>query len=395
MVANGIESIEMYNKKIKIAFLGSPILGGNYTHYNYLKEGLKDFDFTLLNAGRSNVSMLQDDNFVHLGKDLDRNKNAKVLAKLVIDYLESEHFDIVIPMNSGLIISIIPFLNSKIKIVQIVNSDTPRVYKSVTSHIDYVDKIICISLKQIQELKKRVPSNFFNEKTLLIPHGVKTQNTPITSNLNEPLRIGFLGRMHQGHKNIFILPEVLKNLNHHYKFELIGEGTDKNELLNKLNALGIEYKDWGVLPHEMLNKHISNWDILLFPSTIEGFGLTIVEGMNMGVVPIANRLSGITDFIITDKKDGFVVTKNKVEIYVSIINELHRNRMLLNKMKKEAVTTVQQRFNLDEILLQYAKVFKKVNENIKTTKTIEFKNWKPFIEYKPNLIKRILNKLFL
>jgi hypothetical protein len=114
--------------------------------------------------------------------------------------------------------------------------------------------------------------------------------------------------------------------------------------------------------------------------------------MQHGVVPIANHLKGITDFVISHEKDGFIVSKNKIETYVEIINNLNNNRLLLNQIKKEASITVQNRFNLDEILVQYSTVFTQVNDSKKNTKTLEFKNWKPYIEYKPNVIQRILNR---
>ncbi len=382
----------MYNKKIKIAFLGSPIVGGNYTHYQYLKEGLPDFDWTLLNAGKINASTLQDDSFVHIASDLDRKKDLPLIAKMLLEYIEKEPFDVIIPMNSGIIISLIPFLNSKIKIVQIVNSDTPRVYKSVITHIVYLDKIICISSKQIQEIKKRVDSEFFNQKTLLIPHGVKIQNTEIRQNLTEPLRIGFLGRMHQGHKNILLIPEILKKLKIEFHFELVGDGEDKAEFITALQKYKITYKDYGIIERQDIDQIISLWDIQLFPSTTEGFGLTLIECMQHGVVPIANHLKGITDFIISHEKDGFIVPKNKVETYVEIINNMNNNRLLLNQIKNEACTTVQNRFNLDEILVQYSTVFNQLKDSKKNTKTLDFITWKPYIEYKPNVLQRILSR---
>jgi glycosyltransferase involved in cell wall biosynthesis len=382
----------MYNKKIKIAFLGSPIVGGNYTHYQYLKEGLNDFDWTLLNAGKINASTLQDDSFVHIASHSDRKKDLHLIANMLLEYIEKEQFDIIIPMNSSIIISLIPFLDSKIKIVQIVNSDTPRVYQSVTAHIDYLDKIICISSKQIQEIKKRVDPEFFNQKTILIPHGVKIQNTEFRQNLTEPLRIGFLGRMHQVHKNILLIPEILKKLKIEFNFELVGEGENKAEFIAGLEKYKITYKDYGIVERQDIDQIISLWDIQLFPSTTEGFGLTLIECMQHGVVPIANHLKGITDFVISHEKDGFIVSKNKIETYVEIINNLNNNRLLLNQIKKEASITVQNRFNLDEILVQYSTVFTQVNDSKKNTKTLEFKNWKPYIEYKPNVIQRILNR---
>ena len=160
----------------------------------------------------------------------------------------------------------------------------------------------------------------------MIPHGVSLITDKTTSHLNEKLRIGFIGRMHQGHKNIFLIPEILKNLICPFHLELIGDGEDKKELIRKLSEYNIDYVDFGEIERKHINTYLKNWDIQLFPSTVEGFGLTLIECMNHGIVPLSNELKGITDYIISDKKDGFIIPNNNIGQYVEIIEMLHLKR---------------------------------------------------------------------
>ena len=124
---------------MKIAFIGAPLAGGGYFRFCYLKEGMENMEFILIGLGRSSYKVLPENNFVQIGIDLDRKRDASELAKLFLDFVVKERIDIIIPMNSPLVVSVIPFLPSNCKVVQIVNSDTPRVYKYVTSHLEYVE----------------------------------------------------------------------------------------------------------------------------------------------------------------------------------------------------------------------------------------------------------------
>lgn len=378
---------------MKIAFIGVPISGGGYSHFCYLKEGMKDIQFLLIGLGKSLYKVLPENNFVQIGLDLDSKRDVNELAKLFLDFVVKERIDIIIPMNSPIVVSVIPFLPYNCKVVQIVNSDTPRVYKYVTSHLQYVSKIICISKKQLSEIEKLTSADFISENALLIPHGVTLITDKIKNNLNEKLRIGFIGRMHQGHKNIFLIPEIIKSLRCPFHLELIGDGEDKKELIQKLKEYNIDHVDVGEIEKKYINNHLKNWDIQLFPSTVEGFGLTLIECMNHGIVPLSNNLEGITDYIITDRKDGFIIQNNKIEQYVEIIEMLNLNRKVLNTMKIESKATVKERFNSELIVEHYKNLFQEVFETPKTKTPKNFSDWKPYREYKPSFLKRVLHSL--
>lgn len=373
----------MKKEKPKIVFLGIPALGGNFTHYQYLSEGLKNYDWTLLSLGKSKEQYTYP-NFVHIGKDLERKNNQKELATLLRDYLIKNEVDILIPMNSPIAVSLIPFVPQSVKVINIVNSNTERVYKYVSEHLDYVAKIICISKKQKEELGQRKGTE---EKLILIPHGV-FPDSGFGKTRNPILKIGFLGRLHHQHKGILLIPEILSKLSFDYHFEILGDGEDKTELINQLKHKNISFTDFDFQTGIEKEEIVSNWDFLIFPSFVEGFGLTLIECMKYGVIPIANKIEGITDYIIQDGEDGFLIKGNKIEAYVDKLNLVAENTELQKNLSSNAIQKIREQFNLEQILTTYDETFQEAMKFQKPNEKV-FSRWKPYKEYKPSLFDRL------
>lgn len=379
----------MIKNKYKIALCGQPNYGGNYSRFQYFSEGLREFDFTLLQVGKINDEIISDSHFVNIGAHLPIKSNKKELALLLLNYLIDNNFDILIPMNSPTAVSIIPFLPANIKVINIVNSNTQRVYKYVTEHSDFVSKIICISLQQKKEISEQ---SSLLDKLVLIPHG-QAIDSFFKKQHNKILTIGFLGRIHDGHKGCFIIPNILKRINTPYILEIVGDGPDTGLLLNKLDEKRVNYKFIGFKSGKEKEEIISKWDIMLFPSKVEGFGLTLIECMKYGVIPIANKISGITDDIITDGIDGFIIEGNNPEIFTSKIEYLFENPQKMREISDAAKQTVEDRFDLKTILIRYGNVFMEAM-NYQKPITKDFQNWKPYEEYKPSIFTKLKNRLY-
>jgi glycosyltransferase involved in cell wall biosynthesis len=377
---------------IKIVFMGFPALSGNYSHFKYLRDSLKEYQFYLLALGNVPNVELKDQDYVNLGSHLDRKKNQKELALLFLDFCKKEEVDIVIPMNSGVVASCIPFLK-KAKVIQVINTDTPRVYHYITSLLKHSSKIICISQRHQVVLTKLLQKSVLEDKTILIPHGVYPYLEAKVSAHQLHLKIGFLGRIHHAHKGVFKIPEILRRLSIPFCFEIVGEGDDKEWLFEQLKKYNIPFSYKGGVPSDQVNEGIKDWDILLFPSQVEGFGLALIEAMNNGVVPIANLLPGITDMIIEDRESGFLVKNNKVSGYVEILENLDKDRLRLYQLKEKARKRVNEKFNLEDIISQYQEVFEEVLSGPKNHPPKDFKEWTPYKEYKPSIWKRILNRI--
>jgi glycosyltransferase involved in cell wall biosynthesis len=114
----------------------------------------------------------------------------------------------------------------------------------------------------------------------LNPLTSSTSSTPST-----PSTILFLGT--KPNKNLEISIAALFGLNVHLR--IIGELTRKQkEMLAKFN---INYSaDFSISP-EQLAAEYTNADLILFPSTYEGFGLPVIEGFQAGRPVITSNIS--------------------------------------------------------------------------------------------------------
>lgn len=379
---------------IKVAMCGFPILGGGLTHYLNIKRSCSHM--AMVGLGRIDNNLILDGvNFYHLGPNLNGREDQKELAYLLKEFLEEGEYNVFIPNNSPVAISVIPHLKEDIKVIQFVNSNTERVYKYVTTHIDYLSRLVCISPVQVEALK-RMSSNVDSEIIELIPHGVDIINKEcMLDKKNKYIKIGFLGRLHNGHKGIFLIPKILSKLSIDFTFEFVGDGEDRDEFVARLQEEGINFTELGAIPNHDIGNTISNWDILLFPSVIEGFGLVLIECMAYEVVPIANLIKGVTDYIIDDGKNGYIIKNNNIDDYCYRIEELARNRRLLKKLQINTYNKVKNDFNLDEVVMRYSEIFEEAVYDTDLTRPnpIGMEQWVRYVEYKPKLLLRLRNRL--
>ena len=101
-------------------------------------------------------------------------------------------------------------------------------------------------------------------------------------------------------------------------------------------------------------------DITLFPSRREGFGNVIIESMAVGTPVIASRIKGITDTIIDNDFDGILIDDAENFILYSIkIEELLNDNTKYNKIKKNSVAKIQDKYTPHLILQQYMSLYKR------------------------------------
>ena len=153
--------------------------------------------------------------------------------------------------------------------------------------------ITTISEKSKQEILDY--TNCDPQKILIIPNPVdpifasstsSTSSTPSTSSTSStPSTILFLGT--KANKNLEISIAALFGLDVHLR--IIGELSRKQkEMLSKFN---IHYSsDFSISP-EQLAAEYTNADLILFPSTYEGFGLPVIEGFQAGKPVITSNIS--------------------------------------------------------------------------------------------------------
>ena len=64
----------------------------------------------------------------------------------------------------------------------------------------------------------------------------------------------------------------------------------------------------------------------------------------MGVVPVATRLAGATDFVIEHAKDGLLCDAPDPDAFAAAISRLHADREELARLSSQAAESVRKRF---------------------------------------------------
>lgn len=139
------------------------------------------------------------------------------------------------------------------------------------------------------------------------------------------------------------LSEQLQN----WRFIIVGDGPDRKNLegyAQKHKLSRIEFVGFAN-PTEYYQKSKVFW----MTSKFEGWGMTLVEAMQQGCVPIAyHTFSSITD-IIDDGKDGFLVKPFDEATFMDMTKKLAEDNSLWDEMSDEAIEKVKA-FSIERIL---------------------------------------------
>lgn len=173
----------------------------------------------------------------------------------------------------------------------------------------YADKVIAIS-----EYVKQTLINFYshdNTKIEVVYNGIDCNKFKEKAlHNNQVPRLIFVGRIING-KGIDILLDSLKILDLKYDFicYIIGEGDSLNELKTYANSLQYRNKIIFLGARNDIPQLLCESDIFIHPArNPEGFGLTLVEALEVGLPCIAFNRGAISE-ILDDGIDGLVVDK--------------------------------------------------------------------------------------
>ena len=81
-------------------------------------------------------------------------------------------------------------------------------------------------------------------------------------------------------------------------------------------------------------------DIVVSLSETEGLGLSILEGMSYGAVPVVTDTAGIREYVINDE-NGYVVSIGDIKSMADKIKHLDENRVKLISFKKKSRYLIQ------------------------------------------------------
>ncbi len=200
-------------------------------------------------------------------------------------------YDVVINNHSTETQLVLPALPARIVRLSVIRSTNEEVIAQGKSDSPYLNALVGIS----PEVQRLLEKTGVDCRTEMIANSVMLTPTDNLPKLQQPVKLAYLGRLTDIDKNILLLPEIVeacrkKGLD--CSLTVAGDGADREKLEKKIQngRLADSVRLVGAISRDEVTAFFSKSPFGLFPSNYEGFGLSLVEAMGAGCVPIASDI---------------------------------------------------------------------------------------------------------
>jgi glycosyltransferase involved in cell wall biosynthesis len=226
---------------------------------------------------------------------------------------------------------------------------------------DYACKEWEVPLQKLAILPNGIPTEFIN---------LPCENTPQSANSAIGIvQIGsFIDR--KGIKySIPALNNILKRFDS-VRIGFLGTGCSASQVLSNFDP-DVRHKIT-VVPkynHEALPNLLKGYQIKVFSTLSEGFGLTLIEAMACGLVPIATSTPGFMEMIV-NRQNGILVPLRNSKAIENALEELILDPSQLDRMRLNAYNTTQD-YSWVKIAQKNLDFYQKVLQQKKAVENVE------------------------
>jgi glycosyltransferase involved in cell wall biosynthesis len=178
-----------------------------------------------------------------------------------------------------------------------LHGDIEYYYDLAVRHDPIVHAFIAYSRRMHDELVARLPHRA--DAIFHLPYGIALPQA-VRRPVEGALRVIYAGRLEQGQKGIFDLPEIdraLQAMGVTVAWTIAGNGPDEDEL--KRRWIFNSSVCWtGALTNAALLALYAQQDVFVLPTRFEGFPLALVEAMAAGLPAIVSDIpSGVPEIV--------------------------------------------------------------------------------------------------
>lgn len=307
---------------MKLACFVAPHIGGTFTVYRELREGLAPHGVILqwLAAGPAAHSACHDPKWrterdhgrvVGSADETDEHTRAMALVRAI----GTGDYDgvIVNVLTSRAEMSVARYLPAHVLRVMVVHNITPGTYAAARGLREHVHATVGVSPRISDDLVRH--HGFAAERCRTICNALSLAGYEETETIRAGrasrgdaggLRLLYLGRVEDAAKGVFWLPRLLDRLDATITLTVAGDGPDLGELRRRFARHGARVGFLGAVQPAQIPSLLANHDVLIAPSRFEGFGMILAEAMAAGCVPVASRIRGVTDEVIEDGSSGLL-----------------------------------------------------------------------------------------
>jgi glycosyltransferase involved in cell wall biosynthesis len=217
------------------------------------------------------------------------------------------------------------------------------------------DKIITVS----PVIKRKLELYGFRSKTEIIPNGLDISQIDKVKVKKERNRICFVGRL-INYKNVDFLIRSFKKIEEGVsdaELVIVGSGPERKRLESIASRINIKIKFTGFISEKEKIKIIKSSRVLVNPSGVEGFGISLLEAMSCKTVPVGLDLECYKDFC--NRKNSILV--NELDKIPKVLIKILNDKSLQRKISKNAYIT-SKKYSWDVIADRIETLYKELLE---------------------------------
>ncbi|MCG7498503.1 glycosyltransferase family 4 protein [Vibrio sp. Of7-15] len=337
--------------------------------------------------------------------DIGFFESRKSHIKRLASHFNSHDYDVAFTNYAPFFHRCLDFISKNLRVFSILHSELNCVINAGLYNINKIEKVVCVS--DGVKTNAILDNDSIKNKTIVIPNGVYVPDYWKKENYNflsKKVNIVYFGRVTE-EKGIFLIPDIINQcisggVDLHLK--IIGDGIALEKLKKVMLEKGLDkYVDYtGHIEQKEAHNLLEQQDIIILPSYNEGQGLTYIEGMARGLVPIVSSIKGVTDNVIKNNENGYLCTIGDPKDFSSKIISLYKNRNLMKDISFNAWQH-SDKFNICKMSKEYDNLINnkdyiqhssyKINKN-----KFNLLDHIPFIFIKTNrLVKSVLKKILV
>ena len=343
-----INSCSVKEKNVGIDLQNGAALGGVETWSLGQAEKLYSSGYKVgILLGNDNAQITINDAFdrkyIHNSKDIieDMKNNLRILM--------DEEYSTVVSSFAGtnmLTNCYYKKINKEVRHIMVIRNDEDAYYEVAAYMQGYIDYCIVISSRIKSKL---IEYGFDIKKIVVINWNISVDEKQRSINENNPVRIGYAGRITKTQKRLDYLPlilEYLENKSVDYIFEMAGIGDYSDELSSyiKENNLNEKVILLGLVDKKQMRDFWRKQDIYFSCSDWEGHSISQCEGIAAGAVPVVTDVSGAEDDIL-DGTTGYIVPVGDWKKLAERLWYLCCNRKIIKNMSDAGMKKMREKNN--------------------------------------------------
>lgn len=327
---------------------------------NHLKKLNYNVKIITCMQTKKNLKFKYDVEIINLNimyKKKNKIEKLKFWGKILLKLRALTKNESVIILGIGLEMNIVlSFLNKKIKKIgcEHTSYSIQSYIMKMIRNVRYkkLTQIVSLTNHDLKLYKK------INQNSIVIRNPL-TYN-PLNSNIlnNKELVVCLVGRLSSEKQFDKIIPIIKKIIERHpkWRFEIYGEGTEKDKLINIINRLNLK-------KHVILKGNVSNIQdelkkksIFILCSKYEGLPMSLLESMSCGVASISFDCETGPKEIIKNGINGILVKNQNFEELGNEVLRVIEDEKLRKKLQLNSLYTLE-KFRLERIIKKWENLF--------------------------------------